>query len=898
MEETSAPRSKLGSSDLEKIAVEAKRQEVQVMIQRNRRFWEKRKGADRRDDASASQPLPDQAAPKHAAPGPLQCQRSDGMAASNLPKPSHITYSTASVSRMATPLRHFTGKRIVCESPPQRARSPLPCDRAVSAAPQPPSSRIVSLPQPQAEQAGHRASSPRWSLAQPRDSPNLAMLTETNDTSALKCWRFSTPRRRSEMPKQSSTRNKARSIRECDNQNMIPPVDLNANDDVTAVRPSGDIQVPELAVTSADTEVEVSEVSVACVSLEDLTVASITMEMQVPEVAAACVSLDDLTVASTTIEVKVPEVAAACASLGDLIVASTAMEEQVAEVTTAQVNLDLQRMQLAAMKHVDPEIKESRDSLQNQRDTLSESAVACECPPELWPTRAWAEWSCEQAKGRSDPDGAFEAFRTSCGVDEIAKCFSELCMAATDAAPPQEISSNTLDIIRAAVGSNRRLAATLWDHLQVRRSSPAYYDQSLATHRAVIVGAGPIGLRCALELKLLGAEVVVLEKRSVFDRVNRLHLWPWVGEDLKAWGAKIFEPPELSFGANPDFLHIGIAELQMLLLKSCLLLDVQVFFGAEYRGSEPQGTGWDIIVGQVSSMTPGPRAPQRMRGASILVGADGPRHGVSQAHELCLQETSTLRREAALGLVMNYKNQQAPAEKGRRSFSLARQFYEELFLKCERETGLSLENIVHYISAHTHYFVMTPSRQSLQATGILPGILAGETLSAVNEEALAQVARKIAAFPWKPEESKLSEETLDAPVGAPSLFDFSRMCRAAAGLRVVESALPNEGTTASKLLVGLCGDALIEPFWPEGLGIARGFFSALDLASAAQVWAMTGSATAAEAHFARAFGQLRSLSAKTRDAVLRADSKAYGLEPSTRYRFLSSDRLAHRNSVG
>lgn len=161
---------------------------------------------------------------------------------------------------------------------------------------------------------------------------------------------------------------------------------------------------------------------------------------------------------------------------------------------------------------------------------------------------------------------------------------------------------------------------------------------------------------------------------------------------------------------------------------------------------------------------------------------------------------------------------------------------------------------------------MTPTKKSLQQLGVLAADATdGEVLRTVNSAALVRAARAAAAFPWKLEEPALPQEVLDSLVGAPALFDFSRTRRAGKGLRVAEAATGTAGRTA-RMLVGLCGDALIEPFWPEGLGIVRGFFAALDLASAAKVWAETGDATAAEAHFEGAFRQLKTLAAKTRGA--------------------------------
>lgn len=55
-----------------------------------------------------------------------------------------------------------------------------------------------------------------------------------------------------------------------------------------------------------------------------------------------------------------------------------------------------------------------------------------------------------------------------------------------------------------------------------------------------MVGAGPCGLRVAIELALLGARVVLVEKRDAFSRNNVLHLWPFTIHDLRALGAKKF----------------------------------------------------------------------------------------------------------------------------------------------------------------------------------------------------------------------------------------------------------------------------------------------------------------------------------------------------------------------
>jgi len=62
----------------------------------------------------------------------------------------------------------------------------------------------------------------------------------------------------------------------------------------------------------------------------------------------------------------------------------------------------------------------------------------------------------------------------------------------------------------------------------------------LVVVKVLVIGAGPVGLRVAIETALLGARVVIVEKRDSFSRNNVLHLWPHTIHDLKALGAKKF----------------------------------------------------------------------------------------------------------------------------------------------------------------------------------------------------------------------------------------------------------------------------------------------------------------------------------------------------------------------
>ena len=60
--------------------------------------------------------------------------------------------------------------------------------------------------------------------------------------------------------------------------------------------------------------------------------------------------------------------------------------------------------------------------------------------------------------------------------------------------------------------------------------------------QVLIIGAGPCGLRMAIESSLLGAYTCVIEARDTLSRNNVLHLWQFVIQDLKMIGIKYFWP--------------------------------------------------------------------------------------------------------------------------------------------------------------------------------------------------------------------------------------------------------------------------------------------------------------------------------------------------------------------
>lgn len=382
--------------------------------------------------------------------------------------------------------------------------------------------------------------------------------------------------------------------------------------------------------------------------------------------------------------------------------------------------------------------------------------------------------------------------------------------------------------------------------------------------RALVVGGGPIGMRVAIELRLSGHEVQVLEKRMNFSRINRLHLWDWCKHDLRELGIKHFDPPGPGFGVDPDYCHIGIGELQSTLFKVSLLLGVRFIFGHEYVGIQHSGNSWSAQVKKNESES-------LSLPFDVLLGADGANSSIAKTPGVDTQLGRVefgLKKGSAIGLVANFIGQH-----GVRQFSWARQFAEKKFADLEQKHGVTLENCVYYRSGLQHYLVMTPTAASLISKGVFEDptkedLTAGRNVRKEKVREIAQCAAEHFGLPRM--------EFAPAPDDA-MLFDFSGIKRAQSGCAFVSSE------EAPEALVMLVGDALLQPFWPEGLGIMRGFLSALDAVAAINAWGGNDAEAARRISF-ESFAKLKTLCGKTAGMVLQKDIKKYSLDPRTRYR--------------
>ncbi|XP_021208046.2 F-actin-monooxygenase Mical isoform X6 [Bombyx mori] len=412
-------------------------------------------------------------------------------------------------------------------------------------------------------------------------------------------------------------------------------------------------------------------------------------------------------------------------------------------------------------------------------------------------------------------------------------------------------------------------AQALFKKFDARANHKVYSKgRSCTTTKVLIIGAGPCGLRAAIECQLLGAKVVVVEKRDRMSRNNVLHLWPFVIDDLRALGAKKF------FGkfCAGSIDHISIRQLQCILMKVALLLGVEIHEGVGFEELlEPSVSENSEILGWRARVSPIDNVVSQYE-FDVLLGADGKRNTLQGF------KRKEFRGKLAMAITANFINRHTEQEASVPEISgVAFIFNQKFFKELYEETGIDLENIVYY-KDDTHYFVMTAKKHSLLDKGVLLKDYAevSRLLSVENVDraALMRYAQDAARFSTDGR-LPLRDFALNH-YGEPdvALFDFTSMYAAENASMVYERL-------GRRLLCQLVGDSLLEPFWPTGSGCARGFLSALDAAWAVRAWGQTPTPHPLEVIAERE--SIYRLLAQTIPENLHRDFGAYTLDPGTRY---------------
>jgi hypothetical protein len=182
----------------------------------------------------------------------------------------------------------------------------------------------------------------------------------------------------------------------------------------------------------------------------------------------------------------------------------------------------------------------------------------------------------------------------------------------------------------------------------------------------------------------------------------------------------------------------------------------------------------------------------------------------------------------AIGIIVNVDfNRNNSEEKKLKEFVVYRSQadWKQTCLGKLSESGVDVENM-EYMKFSTHFIVVTAKKDSLFKFGVLkenhPLISDALNKDNIDIDRLRAFARHLATAAGVPATAQLSS------AHGVNIFDFSCKGR----LTQPFSALKPKNITENvhHPLVLPIGDTLVNPFWPQGLGVNRGFHSSLDAA--------------------------------------------------------------------
>jgi len=410
----------------------------------------------------------------------------------------------------------------------------------------------------------------------------------------------------------------------------------------------------------------------------------------------------------------------------------------------------------------------------------------------------------------------------------------------------------------------------IWKILDKKASQKPYQGALADGSNVLVVGAGPCGLRTAIEAQMLGANTVIIERRDGFTRNNVLKLWKFLMEDLKSLGAKKLYGMFCAGNIN----HVGIKTLQLILSKVAMLLGIRMVTPCKFVDliePDDEGRGWRVKVDPADEFLD----TYEFRFLVIASGKRVPIEGFDRR---------SLDAKLSIAVTANFAYKHTSEEAEVRQISgIAKQFHQDFFKGMSQEIGIDLENIVYY-RGDTHYFVMTALKNCLLQRGVIKEDIDDRDRllapSNIDKDKLHEFAIDVAQFSTGHFSTKLptTEFALNGR-GAPdcAIFDFTNLYSARNACRV-------KVIKGRQLLMTVVGDSLLEPFWPEGTGCARGFLSAMDAA-----WMfrrmVNGKLNPLEIICERE--NIYKLLSQTTDGSggnLKDNHKQFTIDPSTRYR--------------
>jgi len=427
----------------------------------------------------------------------------------------------------------------------------------------------------------------------------------------------------------------------------------------------------------------------------------------------------------------------------------------------------------------------------------------------------------------------------------------------------------------------------MWQRFdELERRGPAYREgehlnfgmpsknPNIVPLRVLIVGGGPVGMRLAIELALGGHKVTIFEKRREIrtddgglqqlgftNRINRPHMWNFVRNDLAKLNGKDFMSREACYPVftEPETSSIGIDELQVLLMKSVLMLGVDFRLGVGYDGAKVRTDPrtmkptWEVecTYDDTAAKKHGMESGKNKQVFDAIVGCDGPRSNVRETQSKHFGNLEKRKFMDCVGIVANvrkvgkkrlkemgFEHGQEPGDMNR-----TKMVFKEFFQKIQAEADADIENLIYYKSSYHNYLIIVPKRADLVKRGLSGKVYhfgvgrdnAAADMRSDEKEKLKGYCRRVLKAAGIPVDEQLENGGfVDAPNDCMA-FDFAECWNTKKSIIFnvppPDYDVEQHGQWMCRNLVpplALCGDALLEPFWPMGLGLKRGWQAIMD----------------------------------------------------------------------
>jgi hypothetical protein len=168
----------------------------------------------------------------------------------------------------------------------------------------------------------------------------------------------------------------------------------------------------------------------------------------------------------------------------------------------------------------------------------------------------------------------------------------------------------------------------------------------------------------------------------------------------------------------------------------------------------------------------------------------------------------------------------------------------EFFQKLNDEADADLENVIYYKASYSNYIILTPKRANLIKHGLsgkvyhfAAGRSGGGNNQSAEKQKLKDYVKKVLQVGGIPVDPNLSNEGFVEAPNDVMAFDFAECWNTpksmSFNLAPPDYNVDEHGPWVGEPLVPpvmLAGDALLEPFWPLGLGLKRGWQAIMDAA--------------------------------------------------------------------